>query len=159
MAAEAGQVLVFNNPQPSGKGVGQGLNGSAPQAQPTGTVASGLKIAGLLMTDVEDIYSYALLADGTPASGLNDGIGDPIKVRIHRNFQKTTQVVGENVCLLTDGKVWTNKITGTPAAGDPAYLGANGTLQNTQAASLPQVGKFVTAMDTDGYAKVHVKLV
>lgn len=159
---EAGQVLVYQSPQDSGHAVGQGLNQQSPQAVPiagTGNPASGTRIIGMSLTDVENIYSYALSADGSPASGLTAGIGDPLKIRVHRNYQKTTQVVGENVAILTDGFVWTNRVNGTPAAGDPAYLGPLSNLQNTQVNSLPQVGKFDTSLDTDGYAKVTVKIV
>jgi hypothetical protein len=45
-----------------------------------------------------------------------------------------------------------------PAAGDKAYLGPNGKLGNTQSNSLDPVGKFDTAKDTNGYAKVTIKI-
>lgn len=159
-ASAAGQVLIYGT-QPSGRGVGQGINESAPLVVPqgTGNPASGTRIAGLALQDVIDIYSYGLLADGAGATGLTNGIGDPISQRYHRNWQKTEAVVGEPVALLKDGKVWTNRVNGTPAAGDPAYLGPNSNLQPTQVNSLPQVGKFDTAKDGDGYAKVTIKLV
>lgn len=158
--AEAGTILIYGT-QPSGHAVGQGVNEAAPVATVpgTGTPASGTRIAGVLLSDVEDIYAHALLADGSTASGLAAGVGDPALVRQHRNAHKTTQVVGENVPLLKDGKVWTNRVVGTPSAGDPAYLGASGKFSATQSNNLPQVGKFETSKDADGYAKVVVKLV
>lgn len=161
VAAEAGALLIYKSSQASGHAVGQGVNELAPQATlpGTGTPASGTKVAGALLCGVENIYDFALLADGTPASGLSAGIGDPINVRTHRNWHKTTQVVGENVPLLKDGAFWTNQVVGTPAAGDPAYLGASGKFSGTQSNSIPQVGKFETSKDADGYAYVVVKLV
>lgn len=160
-AAVAGQVAVYKSSQDTGHAVGQGINGAEPQCVPvgTGSPASGTKLAGVYLTDVIDIYQYALLADGAGASGLAQGIGDPILQRLHRNLQKTEQVVGENAYLLKDGVIWTNRITGTPAAGDDAYVGANSNLQNTQVNAIAQVGKFNTAKDSDGYAKVTIKIV
>ena len=136
-SGEAGTLMQVKASQPTGRGVGQGINGSAPVAVPvTGTPASGIRILGVLIDDVVSI--------------------DPVKQ--HRNTQRTDQLVGENVCIITDGFVRTNKITGTPAAGDTAYVGANGTFANSQTNSIPAVGKFETAKDTDGFAVVTVKI-
>jgi len=161
-AVEAGQILVYGT-QGTGHAVGAGLNEAAPQVVPVGTgnPASGTRIAGVALQDVVDIYSHALLADGSDASGfVSLGIGDPINMRyFHRNTHKTEQVVGEAVCLLKDGWIYTDRITGTPTAGDPAYLGPNSNFQTTQVNSLPQVGKFDTSKDSDGYAKISVKIV
>jgi hypothetical protein len=160
VAAEAGSLLVYKTSQGSGHAVGAGVNETAPQATlpGTGTPASGTRVAGALLHDVENIYEYALLADGTPASGLGAGIGDPVNISTHRNWHKTTQVVGENVNLLKDGAFWTDRVVGAPAAGDPAYLGASGKFSATQSNSIPAVGKFETAKDADGFAYVVVKL-
>lgn len=134
---EAGTLMQLKATQPSGRGVGQGINLGAPVAVPvTGTPASGTRILGVLVDDVVSI--------------------DP--VRQHRNFQRTEQLVGENVCLLKDGYCRTNKITGTPAAGDTAYVGTNGTFSNSQTNSIPAVGKFDTSKDTDGFALVTIKI-
>lgn len=134
---EAGTVMQLLASQPTGRGVGQGINFAAPVAVPvTGTPASGIRILGILLDDVVSI--------------------DP--VRQHRNFQRTEQLVGENVALLKDGYCRTNKITGTPAAGDTAYVGTNGTLQNSVVNSLPSVGKFDTSKDSDGFAIVTIKI-
>lgn len=131
----AGEMLKFKGTQPTGAGVGQGINASAPVATPigTGTPASGTRFAGVLMGDVVSI-------DVT---------------KQHRNFQQPmTQLIGENVCLLTEGKLWTNMISGTPAAGDPAYVQGAGKVGPTQQNSLPQVGRFLTSKDSAGYALV-----
>jgi len=117
---------------------GQGINDSAPVASTggTGVPASGSRVIGLLL-------DYVVQIDPT---------------RQHRNYQRTEQLVGEPVAILKDGMVWTNKVTGTPAAGDPAYPGPGGTIQNSQANGLPQLGEFKTSKDADGYCKVYVKL-
>lgn len=134
---EAGVLMILKATQPTGRGVGQGINDSAPVAVPcTGTPASGTRVLGVLIDDVKSI--------------------DPVTQ--HRNFQRTDQLVGENVCILTDGWVRTNKVSGTPAAGDTAYIGTDGAFANSQTNSIPAVGKFDTSKDTDGYAVVTVKL-
>jgi hypothetical protein len=134
---EAGSLLVVKSSQPSGRGVGQGINDEAPVAVAlTGAPPSGTSVAGVLLDGVVDI--------------------DP--VRQHRNFQKTEQLVGEPVCLLKDGWVWTDKITGTPAAGDTAYLATGSTFGTSQTNAVPAVGKFITAKNADGFAKVSVKI-
>lgn len=136
-SGEAGTLFQLKASQPTGRGVGQGINFSAPVAVPvTGTPASGTRIIGVALDDVISL--------------------DP--VRQHRNFQRTDQLVGENVCLLTDGYIRTNKIVGTPAAGDTAYVGAAGAFSASQTNAIPAVGKFETSKDTDGFAIVTVKI-
>lgn len=134
---EAGTLMQLKTSQPTGRAVGQGINDQAPVAIPvTGTPASGTKILGVLLDDVKGI--------------------DPVTQ--HRNFQRTDQLTGENVCILTDGFVRTNKIVSTPSAGDIAYVGANGAFSASQTNSIPAVGRFETSKDTDGYAIVVIKI-
>jgi hypothetical protein len=137
-ASLQGEFLIVKSSQPSGRAVGQGLNDAAPVATVVGTgnPPSGTKVAGLALDAVVNID----------------------QTRQHRNYQRTEQVVGENVALLKDGWVWTNMVIGTPAAGDKAYLGPNGKLGNSQINSLDPVGRFDTSVDTNGYAKVVVKI-
>lgn len=160
VAAAAGQIAILQT-QPSGHAVGQGINALAPVAtlQGTGAPGTGAIPVGVLLCDVENIYSSALLADGSPASGIADDIKDPILVRTHRNYQKVTQVIGENVPLLKDGVIWTNCINGTPSAQDAAYLGNNSNFQNNQVNSQLKLGKFETSKDSNGYALIVVKMV
>lgn len=134
-AAEAGRIAVLK--ASSGRAVGAGY-GDAQKlvAQVSGTPASGTRVVGVFLDDVVSLD----------------------QTRQHRNFQKTQQVVGEPVALLTDGWVVTNAIVGTPAAGDTAYLGADSKFANSQTNSIPAVGYFETAADADGYAKVVVKI-
>ncbi len=139
VAAEEGQFLIYKASQPTGHAVGQGINELAPVATTqtgTGNPPAGTAIAGLLVTPVVSI-------------DVN---------RQHRNWNKTEQLVNENVLLLTDGEVWTNSINGTPVAGSGAYVGPSGKVQTTQVNSIPAVGKFLTAKDADGYALVSVKM-
>jgi hypothetical protein len=52
----------------------------------------------------------------------------------------------------------TDAITGTPAAGDVAYMGNSGTVATSGAAGCAVVGKFETTKDADGFARVYVNL-
>jgi hypothetical protein len=136
VAAEQGVVMVLPS-QSGGRGVSPGINDSAPVAAPgSGTPASGTRVLGILMDYVVNI--------------------DP--TRQHRNFQRTEQLVGENVAILKDGWVRTNQVSGTPTAGDTAYLGSNGQIQNSQVNSIPAVGYFQTGKGTDGFAIVTIKV-
>jgi hypothetical protein len=78
----------------------------------------------------------------------------------HINFHKDQINVNGKVAIVTKGWVVTDKITGTPAAGDKAYLASSGTFSPTQISELvnPTVGKFLSKKDEDGYAKVEVLL-
>jgi hypothetical protein len=128
---EKGEVLVF------------GVSGSGALADDVATVTrasnpSGLVPAGLCLADVVSI-------DIT---------------RQHRNWHKDEQLVGEKVPLLTKGWVVTDKIASgvSPAAGESAYLAANGLLTDTQTSGTPKVGQFLGGVDSDGYAKVFIDL-
>lgn len=155
-AAEEGQVLIYGTQDPSGVGSGQGINDQSPVAAPLGTgePGSGHKLAGVLLHPVTDIYHYALTADGAPASGVAKEVFDN---RYHRNWHTGESIVGEHATLATDGMVYTNRINGTPAPGDPAYLGASGNFQNSAVNSNVAIGKFETGLDADGYARVSFK--
>jgi len=107
---------------------------------PTASV-SGKRAAGLLLDDVVNL-------DLT---------------RQHLNWHKNEIQVGGKVCVLTKGWAVTNMITGTPAAGNPAYFDANGKLTptnpDTGSGTWPaSVGRFESAKDADGYAKVTINL-
>ncbi len=105
---------------------------------PTGGV-SGTKPAGLLLNDVVNI-------DLT---------------RQHLNQHKDEVQVSGKVTLLRHGQVTTNFITSgqTPAAGDKAYYDTAGKLTPTLPTNGVQVGRFLSAKDSDGYAKVEINIV
>jgi len=70
------------------------------------------------------------------------------------------QHIGDKVRIVNRGEVVTNMIPGgvTPTAGAKAYLAANGLISSTQASNAPQVGRFVTAKNAAGYARVKIEL-
>ncbi len=137
-AMEQGTFCIVKATQPSGAGVGAGINSNAPVAvaPPSGGPLAGAKPAGLLIDSVVDYDT----------------------TQVHQNFHKTQQRIGENVCLLKDGWVFTNLVNGTPAVGDKAYIGGFGKLQNTAVNSGEAVGVFQTSKDSDGYCRVAIKI-
>lgn len=114
--------------------------------------STGVAPVGLLLTDV---VSYDL-------------------TRQHINFMRNEVQSGGKVTLLKKGWVVTNNITGTPSAGDYAYLTSSGSIMpinpfNTASSNYkaagsinvalnPLVGRFLSTLDEDGYAKVQVDL-
>ena len=69
---------------------------------------------------------------------------------------------GQKCALVRKGWVVTNMVSGTPTAGAHAYLAPNGLISATQLSfddgKAPAVGRFETAKDQDGYAKVYIDL-
>lgn len=105
-------------------------------ATPTGV---GVQVIGMLLGDIE-----SLNFDRHPEY-------------LHRDVRD----VGSVVSLCQEGELKTDQLTGTPSAGDAAYLGANGTVSTTQLSDglgnmAPLVGKFLSATDANGFAKVRI---
>jgi len=84
--------------------------------------------------------------------------------RQHLNQHKDEVQKGGKVTLLYKGFVVTNSLEGTPAGGDLAYLGHSGKLASPTAAasisggSANKVGRFISDVDQNGYAKVYIDL-
>ena len=88
---------------------------------------------------------------------LNDMV-DIDQTRQHLNGHKNEVQKGSKVTLLTKGFVVTDRISGTPTAGQVAYLGASGLISGSQATGASAVGRFLSTKDADGYAKVAINL-
>jgi hypothetical protein len=88
---------------------------------------------------------------------LNDVVNID-QTRQHINWHKDEVQQGSKVTILTKGFVVTDKISGTPTAGQVAYLAASGLISGSQATGAPAVGRFLSTKDADGYAKVSVNL-
>ena len=92
---------------------------------------------------------------------LNDVVNKDL-TRTHLNFHKDEVQKGGKVTILRKGYVVTNKITGTPSAGDPAYAcHANaGNIRKDSPGSSGNllVGRFLSSEDEDGYAKVEINV-
>ena len=94
---------------------------------------------------------------------LNDVV-DKDLTRTHLNQYKDEVQKGGKVTVLTRGWVVTNNVDGTPGPGDMAYA-SNAVAGNiaTSAANAAQsgalsLGRFMSAKDADGYAKVYINL-
>lgn len=120
--------------------------------------------------DVGNQVGYA--ADPTTASPYGLLLYDVWKLdtnRQHENFYKSGFIarVGQKVTHDRGGEYHTNMIpTGVTniAAGQPAYLAANGLISNVQATTnggankAPQVGTWRSSQDADGYAVIGMNI-
>lgn len=106
-------------------------------AYPTGQAQSGTLPVGLLLNDV-----------------VNKNL-----TQTHINKHKDEMQVGGKVTLLRRGMVVTNKVSGTPTAHGKAYYSNLGELTTTDEGSCPQVGRFLSTKDADGYCKVEINIV
>ena len=106
-------------------------------ATPTGV---GVMPIGLLLDDVEDLNFDR-----------------------HGEYRQRNVVdVGSVVGLCQEGEFLTDQVTGTPAAGNVAYLNVNGTVSPTRLTDgvtpAPIVGKFLSAKNANGFAKVRIDI-
>lgn len=132
-AAEAGYI-VLQGTQSTGNATGSAWNANVV----VGTVGTGVPASGSIPVGV---LTHPVVAS-----------------RDYRKYSKVETFVGEVANLLQIGTIETNAILGTPTAGAPAYVTTGCKFATVQANSIPAVGKFVTAKDTEGYATVEVRL-
>ena len=98
---------------------------------------------------------------------LNDVVNKDL-TRTHLNQYKDEVQKGGKVTVLRKGYVVTDKISGTPTAGQWAVASANGTVSgvtNLDIANVASnsgenmvVGKFLSSKDNDDYCKVEINL-
>ena len=126
----------------SSSGSGVAMDDANAKVTARNAAASGSKIVGGLLNDVVNL-------DLT---------------RQHINFHQDEVQKGSKVTLLQIGQITTNNISGTPTAGDPAYLGVSGVFSpaavtdSNQENSYYTVGRFLSGKDQSGYAKVAVNI-
>ena len=124
--------------------------------------------SGAAMDQGGALVTYAALPSGKIPVGLlvNDMVNIDL-TRQHINQHKDEVQKGGKVTLLRKGYVVTNNIEGTtPTAGAPAYVAHSGNLSiadlsndDTDAdGSTRIVGRFLSTVDEDGYAKVYIDL-
>jgi len=108
--------------------------------------------------------AFALVTVAADPSGkapigvlLNDVV-DIDQTRQHLNGHKNEVQKGSKVTILTKGFITTDRISGTPTAGQIAYVGVSSLVSGTQATGAIAVGRFLSTKDADGYAKVAVNL-
>lgn len=130
------------------------------------TLASTSTPSGAAMDSAANVVTYVANPSGKVAMGilLNDMVNLDL-TRQHINWHKDEIQKGGKVTVLRKGYVLTNKIStsGTPAAGDKAYVADSGLISTsaratTLDAGAVAIGRFLTAKDADGYAKVEINL-
>lgn len=137
-------------------------------AERGGVVSHTTAGSGASMDNGAAVVSYAADASGVVPVGLliNDMV-DIDLTRQHLNQHKDEVQKGGKVTLLRKGWVVTDAITGTaPNAGDLAYLVDGGNLASSNTVtddgdadgSTRIVGRFLSDIDQNGYAKVFIDL-
>lgn len=132
------------------------MNATATRGGVVSVVTGGV---GVSMDDADAVVSYAAVASGAKPVGLllNDVV-DLDLTRQHINWHKDEVQLGGKVTLLRQGQVTTNTVAGTPGAGKDAFLANDGVISTTQATGTVKIGQFLSAVDSNGYAKVSVNL-
>ena len=123
--------------------------------------------SGVSLDNGAAVVEYGNVPSGKVPVGvlLNDMV-DIDLTRQHLNQHKDEVQKGGKVTLLTKGWVVTNNLQGTPAAGDLAYLGHSGNIATEDLSnddtdtdgSSRVVGRFLSSVDQNGYAKVFIDL-
>lgn len=119
--------------------------------------------SGMALGDMAGLVTLHATGSGQVVAGvLLNNFVNINQTLYHRNFHKDEHVIGERCTILRKGWVVTDKVTGTPALGNKAYLTANGvvtpTLGTGGIVGNPLVGTFGGAKDEDGYVKLEVNL-
>jgi hypothetical protein len=114
--------------------------------------------SGISMDDANAVVGYVAAVSGSRPIGVlvNDVVNIDL-TRQHINWHRDEVQVGGKVTLLRQGQVSTNRVTGTPSAGADAYVGASG-LIGTSSTNSVKIGQFLSAVDSDGFAKLSVNI-
>ena len=113
--------------------------------------------SGASMDDANAKVIKATATGQNPAGLLLNDVVNLDLTRQHINFAKDEVQKGGKVLLLRRGTVVTDNVAGTPAAGAKAYFTTDAKI--TSAAGSVQIGRFLSAEDADGYAKVEINIV
>tara|TARA_Y100000592_G_scaffold17475_2_gene26234 strand:- start:7148 stop:7633 length:486 start_codon:yes stop_codon:yes gene_type:complete len=122
--------------------------------------------SGASMDNGNAVVTFSASPSGKAPVGvlLNDMVNIDL-TRQHLNQHKDEVQKGGKVTLLQKGFVVTNSLEGTaPNAGDAAYVAHSGNIATSPIAGNPTnpnrllVGRFLSDVDEDGYAKVYIDL-
>lgn len=114
---------------------------------------------GVAMDDANAVVTYASNPSGKyPVGVLLNDVVDLDLTRQHINWHKDEVQKGGKVTILRNGQVTTSNIAGSPAAGQTAYLHSGGNISSIQLTGAVAVGQFLSAKDSDGYAKVSINI-
>lgn len=117
---------------------------------------------GQNITDEPNVVSYAADPSGAIAKGI---LLQTVTARMsdNRDFinYENQEIRPSDKCtLVKKGFVVTDMIPAgqTPTAGAAAYLAASGYISPSQATGAPQVGRFETTKDANGFARVSIDI-
>ena len=102
-----------------------------------------------------------IAADASGAEPLGVLLNDVVNIdltRQHLNWHKDEVQQGGKVTILRKGFVVTDQISGTPTAGDVAFLADNGQISDAQDGTAVAIGQFLSTADADGFAKVSINI-
>ena len=129
------------------------------------TLASTSTPSGVAMDSSANVVTYVTNPSGKVPLGilLNDMVNIDL-TRQHINWHKDELQKGGKVTVLRKGYVVTNLVgSGTPTAGAYAYVADSGYISTSTRALIldlgaQPIGRFMTAKDAEGYAKVEINL-
>lgn len=137
------------------------INDGTQDTKEKGGVASSVSQgSGVSMDASGNVVSYVADPSGAVPKGvLLQSVNPPLSAtRDFKNFANLEVRPGEKVTLVRKGWLVTDQITGTPAVGGAAYVGASGLISTTQASGAVQVGRFETTVDADNFARVYLDI-
>jgi len=115
--------------------------------------------SGSAMDSSSAVATVAAEASGaTPLGILLNDVVNIDQTRQHLNWHQDEVQQGGKVTILTKGFVVTDQISGTPTAGQTAYVADSGKIAGTQDGTAVAIGRFLSTKDADGYAKVSINL-
>lgn len=115
--------------------------------------------SGSAMDSSSALATVAAEASGAlPLGILLNNVVNIDQTRQHLNWHQDEVQQGGKVTILTKGFVVTDQISGTPTAGQTAYVADSGKIAGTQDGTAVAIGRFLSTKDADGYAKVSINL-
>ena len=130
--------------------------------------------SGAAMDDSAALVADAAAYTDQPAGLLLSEVVNIDLTRQHYNQHKDEMNLGGKVTLLRRGTVVTDQLSGTPVIGEQAYFGLDGKLfthgeapagatgivvAGHRTVTGDQVGRWLSVLDADGYAKVEINIV
>lgn len=113
---------------------------------------------GAAMDQGVNLVKYDVAGGAAVGILLNDVV-DKDLTRTHLNVYKDEVQKGGKVTVLRKGYVVTDKVDGSPAAGNGAYVSTTVAGNITDATDQGvKIGTFVSGADADGFCKVEVNL-
>ncbi len=127
-----------------------------------GVVTQGSGAAmGQNIVDEANVVGYIANPSGVIAKGILLQTVSAVMsaTRDFPNFENGEIRPSDKCTLVKKGFVVTDMIVGTThSVGDAAYLAASGKISKTQATGAPQVGRFETTKDANGFARVSIDI-